>query len=354
MKLPAALFFLMMILNGSVLPGNAAAPGSPFVRQKMLTVPADSSQQDYILRRNRITSLIRHGEFEEAVSQCDAALQTAQKNSKHVFTALKAEAFYYKKDINGARILMRSVLKMNPGYIDVNRKPKNGSIHTAEFLDRFFYSPKYPLKVLLIGDSLVAGSLRRKIFATKKSHQGVSWTVNAKTSSGLTRPDFHDWPAIAEKVLSGKKFKALFILLGTNDAQDFRSGKKRIYFYGKPDWFEKYEERVKTFLDTVSPYVMNVYWIGLPPMKYAHFNTKMAKFNVMYETACGRKANAVFIGTKDIYSDKNGKYAQFLPRNGKQLRTRENDGIHVTDAGMGFLVDRIYENLNRDFFLRDE
>jgi len=72
-----------------------------------------------------------------------------------------------------------------------------------------------------------------------------------KASTGLARPDFHDWPKETKRILKTFKPDLVVVHLGTNDNQGIRMGKGWIRS-GKPEWVVEYAKRVAHMLDLIA------------------------------------------------------------------------------------------------------
>jgi len=91
------------------------------------------------------------------------------------------------------------------------------------------------------------GPMLRRIFKDGP----VTFKFWGKASSGLARPDFHDWPKATKRILRSFKPDLVIVHLGTNDNQGIRKGKGWIRS-GRPAWEAEYAKRVGHMLDLIA------------------------------------------------------------------------------------------------------
>ena len=102
-----------------------------------------------------------------------------------------------------------------------------------------------PLRVLIVGDSLgldLGGPLQNDL-----SNTGVvTATLDGHESTGLTRPDYFNWPAELQSDLTKVRPQVVVIMIGANDPQDF-PGPPDVP-YGSAQWNLMYAARVAAFM----------------------------------------------------------------------------------------------------------
>ena len=110
-----------------------------------------------------------------------------------------------------------------------------------------------PFRILIIGDSFIAvgggvGDILEK--GLLNNYQEIAVFRQGKVSSGLSRPDYFNWPLTIHELISQYKPNIAVIMLGSNDAQGLTNSKGifQIY-YGQPGWNQKYAQRVADLLN---------------------------------------------------------------------------------------------------------
>ena len=92
------------------------------------------------------------------------------------------------------------------------------------------------------GERLVARSLRSGV---------VRPYFFYKLSSGLSRPDYYNWPSKIRRVVADKNPDAMVLIFGTNDAQSV-TYQGRVIKYGTATWFSLYRKRVDAAMDAAA------------------------------------------------------------------------------------------------------
>ncbi len=200
--------------------------------------------------------------------------------------------------------------------------------------------------VLLLGDSMMAGSLGSAI-ALSLSREPKPRLVRAvQTATGLTRPDVFDWMKVLPPLLEREKPTFVICSLGANDATNIRQGDRAIEF-GHAGWHSAYAQRVKAVMGVLTARGARVLWLGLPPMRNASFSEKARHLNIIFAQAAREVAGVEYLDVEMLVA-RDGEYATFMrDSEGRFVRVRMEDGIHYAPAGAKlisrWLVDWIYE-----------
>ncbi|MDH3605793.1 MAG: DUF459 domain-containing protein [Acidimicrobiia bacterium] len=204
-------------------------------------------------------------------------------------------------------------------------------------------SEEEPLIVWAIGDSFL--ELFGPALVNRSADTGMIETeVDFRYVSGLSRPDFFDWPAhIAEKVPEIVP-DAVVVMFGGNDAQDVEFGGER-FDVGTQAWADLYDLRVAEAMDVLVTGVDRVYWIGLPIMKSDRFTINARTMNAAYESAAAQRPAVTYISSFELFQDDNGSYNAYL--DGKLMRF--TDGAHFVWNGAYRLADAVLPVIAADW-----
>jgi len=143
-----------------------------------------------------------------------------------------------------------------------------------------------------------------------------------------------EYPAM----LGTEKPDVVIVAIGANDGQGFVVDGK-VYAYGSADWIRVYQERLAEYLAMVEAGGARVIWVGLPPMRVPVYDEKIAVINRIAYTVVSQSPSAVWWNSGSYVGDEAGKYREFLTlANGKTMRIRASDGIHLSDEGAGLLT----------------
>ena len=202
------------------------------------------------------------------------------------------------------------------------------------------------LRIGVFGDSMADG-LWAALYRDLHGEKGVTVTQFSAVSTGLSRYDYVDIQAKTARQLSETPVDAAVVMFGTNDAQGI-SLDGVIHDLGTPGWKAAYGKRIDDLVGLLRANDVAVYWVGLPKMKRAGFDAKMAVINAVVRermTALG----VPLIETTGVTADAAGEYAAYLPgASGRPQLMRANDGIHMTMAGYRRIGAPVAERLKRD------
>ena len=186
--------------------------------------------------------------------------------------------------------------------------------------------------MLIVGDSLgidLGGPLQNDLANTGV----VKATLDARESTGLTRPDYFNWPAQLQADLATTHPQVVVIMMGANDPQDF-PGPPDVP-YTSPQWNVMYAQRVAAFMSLAQSGGATVIWVGMPPMQNSALSAKMSDIDALdQQQAAMRKPPVDFISSWTLLGTAQGTYTPFITNDaGQVVNVRTPDGTHLTPAG---------------------
>ena len=197
-----------------------------------------------------------------------------------------------------------------------------------------------PLRVYVGGDSLSQGvgtSLSRvaSAFGTMKVlEHGV-------ISSGLTRPDYYDWPAELSRALATGQPEAYVLMFGANDPQTIQTPDGNVNV-GDPRWEEAYRGRVALVMGALSA-TRPLIWIGLPAVGRTDLEPQMQLLTRIYSQEAAKLPNVHYV---DVRALTGPEYTPYLDDgNGKQVLVRAQDKVHFTPTGYDLLAKATADQL---------
>jgi uncharacterized protein len=193
-------------------------------------------------------------------------------------------------------------------------------------------SPSDKLRVLIVGDSLgidMGGPLQNDLANTGV----VQVNLDGRESTGLTRPDYFNWPAELQSDMAADRPQVVVIMMGANDPQDF-PGPPDIPFTS-PKWNFAYAARVASFMQIAESTGATVIWVGMPPMQNSALSAKMFDINLLdQQQAALQKVPVHFISIWTLLGTAQGNYTPFITNSaGQVVNVRTPDGTHLTPAG---------------------
>jgi len=192
-----------------------------------------------------------------------------------------------------------------------------------------------PRKVWIGGDSM-AYQIRPTLEAKLRAAGVVSVPWLCKSSSGLVRTDFLNWPNTARTQLRQHHPKATVFMIGTNDSQGI-TVKGTVYPFGSAGWKKYYRIRVAAVMKSMlSNGAQRVYWIGMPIMRSSQFSRNMRIMNSIFSSEARKRPAVTYIDAWKLFSDSSGRYV---------AKWRASDGIHFNNAGVSRLAGVIVKKV---------
>jgi uncharacterized protein len=236
------------------------------------------------------------------------------------------------------------------------------------------YGPQGGTRVLVLGDSMIAGGFGLYLARALGEHRGYDVTRRGKSSSGLARPDFFDWMAEAKRLVGETPYDATVVMFGGNDVQglwmgkgktsgaagDAHEGPRKAEWIRWEDegWSEEYARRVNALADIVAPDGQQLFWIGMPVMRPSKFHARVQRVNTIYRAEMAIRPSALFVDIWSVLAGEDGQYADHIfvgpqgasdegtseaeakPKR-KKVLVRAGDGIHLTVAGAHYLTAHV-------------
>jgi lysophospholipase L1-like esterase len=210
------------------------------------------------------------------------------------------------------------------------------------------YRPKRTIRMVVFGDSLAGmpGIALKRMLAGN----GASVTNDYKSSTGLSRPDFYDWPARARAEKRRLRPDVVIMMFGANDWQNIRSG-GHVYTRGTKSWDAVYAARAGRLMDIARAGDTVVYVVGQPNTgRSAGYARHMAHINGLAEREARKRPDVRFISTWALFSTPSGAYASSLRTStGELVRMRSGDKIHFTGAGASRLARELRRVIQIDW-----
>jgi hypothetical protein len=200
-------------------------------------------------------------------------------------------------------------------------------------------SAAVPVRMLLIGDSLgldLGGSLQNALASTGV----ITATLDGKESTGLTRPDYFNWPQELSSDLTAVNPQVVVVMMGANDPQAFLG--PPVISYGSYAWNAEYEARVVAFMQLATSRGAKLIWVSLPPMQDPTLNAKVQVVNSLQRSAAKQVPGVVYLDSTSVFGP---GYSAFTTANGQIVNIRTPDGIHVTPQGGNLLAAAVMASM---------
>lgn len=194
-------------------------------------------------------------------------------------------------------------------------------------------TPATPLKVLIVGDS-VGLDLGQPLVNVLAGYGDVTTYVDGRIDTGLTRPDYFNWPAELQIDLANQQPNLVVVMIGANDPQGLVTANGSLQ-YGQPGWDEAYSARVAAFIAEANAAGAHVLWVGMPPMQDPALDAKLHHLNALVQAqVVAAHGGAAYLSSVPSLGDPHGGFAAFLPNSaGAEINVRTPDGIHLSPGG---------------------
>ncbi|MGD0546675.1 MAG: DUF459 domain-containing protein [Terracidiphilus sp.] len=195
-----------------------------------------------------------------------------------------------------------------------------------------------PRVVALAGDSMMAVGLSAELMREAAADKNLRVVKVFRSGTGLARPEVFNWMDEYPAMLGAEKPDVVIVAIGANDGQGFVVDGK-VLPYGSAGWSKVYQERLAEFLAMVGAGGARVVWVGLPPMRVPVYDEKITDLNRIAFTVVSQSPHAHWLNSASYVGDEAGRYREFATlANGRTMRIRATDGIHLSDEGAGLLT----------------
>ena len=204
-----------------------------------------------------------------------------------------------------------------------------------------------PAELLILGDSDVgtyAPPLQRLLDPT-----GVVRTrFEYRTSSGLARPDYFDWPTHMRTLVDLIEPQIVMVTFGGNDGQALRSVDGGTVVGTNPGqglddsaWKAEYGRRVGEVMDYLTADGRLLVWVGIPNDDEPVNTARMAVQDAVVREQAALRDRVTYVDVWTLFSAPGGGWTERIvdPRDGVSKDVRRDDGFHLNDTGAEILAD---------------
>lgn len=212
-------------------------------------------------------------------------------------------------------------------------------------------SEEDPLVMYVGGDSMV-GQFGPMLQNRANRSGMVDTEFVYEFESGLSRPDFVDWPARLDQVRADLDPDVMVIYFGGNDAQAIYMPDGSWIDFDTPEWEVEYRRRVDDVMSTLDADGRWVYWMGLPVVQSETFQPRVRLMNTIYEEQAALHPRVTFIEAWSVFEGPDGGYSEYLTdADGNLVDMRLDDGVHYTTAGAIRLAEVVFQVIAEDWSL---
>lgn len=196
-----------------------------------------------------------------------------------------------------------------------------------------------PIRILLAGDSLME-SMGPQMRDAMAGYENITLIPIGKRSTGLSRPDFYNWPRVLEENLRQHRPHIVIMWVGTNDPQNIY-GQRGL---GEPcsrSWLRVYAGKILEIVRLCQFYHARVIFLSPPVMDEEPLNSQLESITSLMRAIC-RHYRLGFINTRLILADAHGKYMHTTTTpDGRKVAIRWKDRVHITGAGNKLVMNKL-------------
>jgi len=203
-----------------------------------------------------------------------------------------------------------------------------------------------PLQVLATGDSMIQivdTYLARRL----EPGGGVDVRSDARISTGISKPGLLNWPRHAAAQARRFRPRATVVFLGANDGFDLRSDGRRVKCCGRT-WSREYARRARRMmLSYAQGGTRRVYWLLLPQAREGFFRRAYPAVNRGLRRAARGVEKVRLVHLNELFTP-GGRYRDFIRYEGRRVRARQADGVHLSPAGASIAASIVTRQMRSD------
>jgi hypothetical protein len=206
------------------------------------------------------------------------------------------------------------------------------------------------LRVVVVGDSLAAGLgyFAERVFRPRL----VRVSRQGRISTGLSRPDYFNWPFTMRRIVDRFDPDLVIVMLGENDHQSLQSVSGALEApIGTGAWPAEYRRRVLLMMRIGTSRGAKLIWAGLPMSADPRFRVHSRRQNEIFEYAAGITPNVSYFDAWTRFRDPDGGYTAYYREGRRYLLIREGDGLHFNATGYTIVARDIASQAVEDFGL---
>jgi len=207
-----------------------------------------------------------------------------------------------------------------------------------------------PLRVIVVGDSLAQGIgfFAERVFQPNL----VNVVKQGRISTGLSRPDYFNWPAQMRHIVHRSRPDLTIVMLGENDGQSLVTpGGDLVAQIGTTEFPAAYQQRVRRFAKLATTEGGHVIWVGLPQPRDTRRWDFVERQNRAFEDAASELPNVAFFDTWNTFAAPDGGYTAYYRDGNHVTLVRADDGVHFNADGYTILMRSVATFAQQQFQL---
>jgi len=202
-----------------------------------------------------------------------------------------------------------------------------------------------PLRVFAAGDSQM--EFLSQALAADGGDRSIDINSEFRISTGLSRPDYFNWPAELASVISDSDPEAVVLFLGANDHQDMADANGDRLVRDTPPWQAEWSRRLGITFDLLKAPGRQVFWVTQPPMRDRKLDTAMRLLNDLAAPVTGARDFVTVIDIWGMFGGADGFASRVAGPDGSVVAARVNDGVHLNRRAASWVADLLFDAFDR-------
>ncbi len=158
--------------------------------------------------------------------------------------------------------------------------------------------------MLIVGDS-VGLDLGQPLVNALGAYGDVTTYLDGRIDTGLTRPDYFNWPAELQIDLANQQPQLVVVMIGANDPQGLVTPAGSIALRPARAGTQAYSARVAAFIAEANAGGAHVLWVGMPPMQNPGLDAALQHLNglVQAQVAADQGRGAAYLSSVPSLGD---------------------------------------------------
>jgi hypothetical protein len=201
------------------------------------------------------------------------------------------------------------------------------------------------LRILATGDSMI--QVVDSFIGRAAGSRRAVLRSDARVSTGISKPSLLDWRVHAREQAARIRPDATVMFIGANDG--FRMGGADCCGAA---WVAEYAGRARQMMRAYARHGRaRVYWLLLPAPRAGFFREAFPAVNAALRRAAqGLRDDVRLIELDEVFTP-GGRYRGSMEIDGKRVRVRQRDGVHLNATGAALAARLVTRALRRDRML---
>lgn len=209
--------------------------------------------------------------------------------------------------------------------------------------------PKQKLHTVLVTGDSMSEPLDQYVAQTLDP-KGVKVVQDPHIGTGISSTVLVDWAKLATYQVEHYHPDAVVVFIGANDGYPMPGPNGRMVNCCGTEWAAIYAGRVRRMMNTYRQAgTARVYWLTLPAFRDPMRNKLATVVNAAIQVAAEPWLDQVRLVDMGAVFTPGGRYRDSMMISGQPTLVRQDDGIHLNDAGSSLAANVVLAQVGKDF-----